>query len=459
MKPVLAWVKSNVLIVVFSALIVLMLPSAWFVSTWWDKKILTKQEKEAGEAYKKLETLRIDYALPSYESGAQPVLYKEAPNMGLITWFKNERENLGKQAGVVTTRAEQFNMGVGADAAGVGRSEHKPLVEGLLPNGGQDKLNDMEDTLLGKRGLTNPYATLLASIRAGDAADASKMAEEIATFRSSETNKITGTRRELTPEEQASLMKQLVEQRLGQVQGAARAVSVYANMDSLPHDPRGAFIPTGTHLDQQRLNLSDMFLFQWDYWVLRDVVDAIKLANTADGKLTNVDRSVIKRIERISISVPEAFGRGGESGQPAWQQPGQAAPAPVAAGPGAMAPLDLNTSLTGRRAENSVYDTRTVTISLIVNSARLADVAGAFERTNFMTVTDMDLSEVNVWDDLARGYYYGPDHVVRATLEVETVWLRSWMTKYMPAKVRETLKVPADVPAPDAPPAAAPPPG
>ena len=61
-----------------------------------------------------------------------------------------------------------------------------------------------------------------------------------------------------------------------------------------------------------------------------------------------------------------------------------------------------------------------------------------------MTVTDVDLYEVDIWEDLERGYYYGSDHVVRAVLSIETVWLRSWMKDFMPSTVRTALGVPQE---------------
>ena len=120
-----------------------------------------------------------------------------------------------------------------------------------------------------------------------------------------------------------------------------------------------------------------------------------------------------------------------------------AAPADPNAGatPGTLAPRDFSRSISGRLAPNGVYDVRPVTMTVVVSSAKLSDFLSAIERTNFMTVTDMDLEEVKVWDDLQKGYYYGPDHVVRATLTIETVWLRSWMSKYMPATFKTKLGI------------------
>jgi hypothetical protein len=123
--------------------------------------------------------------------------------------------------------------------------------------------------------------------------------------------------------------------------------------------------------------------------------------------------------------------------------------APQAAVPGMM-PLDPGRSITGRYGGdgNTLYDVRRARLTVIVSSARLQEFLEAIPRTNFMTVTDLDLAEVKAWDDLKKGYYYGPEHVVKATVDVESVWLRSWVAPYMPSRLKAAFKIPE--PAPDA---------
>lgn len=472
MKPVLAWVKSNLVIVILTVVILILLPTAWFLSNMWDTKIRTAQEKQAKDQYQKLAALKVNYTLPQLDPKAQPVSHNEVPNLALINWFKEQRDVLTTQANAVVKKAEDFNKGVGPDAASVGRTEHKPLVEGVFPAGEQAKIDEMEDALLGNRGRPNPYREMLKEVRAGDPADPVALAESLTEYRTREIDKITAGKRDLTPEEQTTLAKQMTDRRVGEYQARAAAVSFYASMNVLPKNRQAAFVPTGAHLDQNNLNLADMFLFQWDYWIMKDIFAAIKLANTTGNTIANVDRAVVKRIEKLEITLPVAR-TGGSSGgsgsggfdprmpdpyanQNQYQDPATMGAAPVATTPG-MAPLDYTRSITGRLATNNVYDTRVVTLTAVVSSARLPDFVSAIERTNFMTVTDMDLSEVKVWEDLAQGFYYGPEHVVRVNMTIETVWLRSWMTKYMPATLKTNLKIEAPPVDPNAP--AAPVPG
>jgi hypothetical protein len=176
----------------------------------------------------------------------------------------------------------------------------------------------------------------------------------------------------------------------------------------------------------------------------------VRVANTTEsGKLTNVDKSVVKRIVSIELEAPDGLEESEEADR-GRQNSGVAATAPVAAAPG-MAPSDPFRSISARLGGpgNSYYDIRRAKMTVIVSSSRLQEFLEAIPRTNFMTVVDLDLSDVNAWDDLKKGFYYGPEHVVRATVGIETVWLRSWMSNYMPSRLKSALKIPEPVPAPE----------
>ena len=65
-------------------------------------------------------------------------------------------------------------------------------------------------------------------------------------------------------------------------------------------------------------------------------------------------------------------------------------------------------------------------------------------QTNFMTVIDMQYTDVDEYNALASGYVYGQDDVVELQLVIETLWFRSWTTELMPQMVRDALAVPSD---------------
>jgi len=472
-KNILAWVKSNLLVVIFCAVILLALPASYVGASMWRAGILDGRKKEAESEYSTASKFDVTYTLPSYAPAGTPVEVKSAPNAKLTEWFKAQRTRLQEASGAVVKRADDFNLGVGPDAAAVGRSEFKPFVDGLFPSAAaeaekqlvaqrgkeafdalaadlkdaaikklagelaQPKLNDMEDALLGKRGRPNPYEALLAQAKAGSAADPVRVADALRDMSAREMEKVTAGKRPLTQEEQTSLDKQLAERRLAEYQTSAKGISVYATLESMPDGKTGSSIPKGK-IDPDKIEPISFFLYQWDYWAIQDVFAAVRLANTDAGKLTDVEHSIVKRIESIQIADPK--GLFGTPETVVISDLSAPAATPAAAAPG-MVPLDPTVSITGRdmSAANPMYDVRRVTLTVVVSSSRLTEFLDAITRTNFMSVTDLDLASVDVWEDLKQGYYYGQENVVRATVQIETIWLRSWMTKYMPHEILTVL--------------------
>ncbi|GJQ29126.1 MAG: hypothetical protein HBSAPP03_10100 [Phycisphaerae bacterium] len=478
MKGVLAWIKSNVLIVVFLAVIVLVLPASYVVSRQWGASIRKEHAAKVGAEMTKVSAAKVDYVLPSYDPRVPTVTHKAEPNPKLTEWFRKERENLSAQAATIVRSAVDFNRGVGPDAAAVFRREHRPLVDRLFGDDAAEplaaelraamgdswtamapedrvkavrtrekelekpKLYEMEDKLLGKSGNPNPYQRLLDGIRAGGRADPVRLAQVIRDMQTRETEKITAGKRKLTPAEEETLRKALVDRRLGEYQARAREVSVYASMDIFSkNNTDGQAIAFGS-LDAKELDPTYLFMYQWDLWVMGDVLAGVRLANTGpDGRPMNVDQAVVKRIVSIKVKTPESLYDTGE---------GFAAPIEPTAAVQGMIPLDPQVSITGRSGGswNKLYDVRRATLKVIVASDRVSELVSAMERANFMSVTGLNLKSVDSWAELRDGYYHGPDNLVEATLDVETVWLRDWIARYYPTTLRSILKFPDPAPIP-----------
>ena len=79
MKPVLAWVKANPMVVMFAALILIVLPVAYVMSSGWNKKIRTTQETAANAELGKIEKMRVNYTLPALQPGVEAVAYNGRP--------------------------------------------------------------------------------------------------------------------------------------------------------------------------------------------------------------------------------------------------------------------------------------------------------------------------------------------------------------------------------------------
>ncbi len=447
----MAWVKSHLAIVICSAVILISLPVGWFFSSSWNKQIKEKQEAAATEKYKAVETAsKVTYKLPRLSPQDPEIQVAGAPNQTLTDWFKTHRDKILAQAQGIVQEAERIN-----------KRDHVPLVEGLFPNAtgqaAQVKALEMAEKIVYTGNNTSAYPRLLQKVGAGTPPEAGSVSTIVAEERAKLVEQITsGTKRELTAEERERVEKASVERRLAEYRARAAELSMYATMDVFPKGDRnlGSFVPR--QMPDKPPTLDECFGWQFDYWLMSDILDALALANRdSGGQPTSIDRSVVKRLEKMETSDQwvMAFASGGGA-----SSDGSSAAAAEPGSPDALIEPKFDKSITGRWSGpgNAVYDVRNVSLTVVVSSARLPQLLDAFARTNFMTVTDLDLSDVDIWADLEQGYFYGSEHVVRAKLIVETVWLRSWTVPLMPAKVRGFLALPTEDPKPEGKPEEAP---
>lgn len=429
MKPVLAWIKANLVIVICIAVIVLSLPTAWFFSSRWNRSIRDQQQTKAANELKNVEGAKVTYTLPALMPGEQSVTVSYPPNLTMIDWFKAHREKIIEQA-----------EGVVKQAVAINQRNHGPLVEGLFPEApvrdAQLKAIELIERIVGKPGRPSIYVELLQSVGAGAPVDEQTVVTAVQDMADRRKEQLLGgVNRTLSNDEQTELSKQLVERRLGEYKRRAAEISFYAGMEVFPQGLNtGSFVPRT--IPAQAPTIAECFIWNCDYWVYQDVFAAIAAANTgADGTRTSVDRSVVKRVDRVVLFDD-------------WLMRSDAGGAVPAAtegdGRAAVVATKFENSITGRvnAPDNPVYDVRKVQLTVVASSSRLPELINAISNTNFMTVIDCDLTEVDPWADLEKGYYYGSEHVVRAKLVIETIWLRSWILPMMPDTVRDYLGLP-----------------
>lgn len=396
MKGVIDWAKAHLSVVVLSAVILLSIPAAFVGSHLWNGKIKKARQTEVSKVLGDLDSAKVTYTIPALLPGDTPVSWpRPAPNSDATAYFKGLKESLERQIEEVASEAQRIN--------GQG---HLPLITGLFPQAaGNERIKALElaAKIVGKGDEHSVYFDLLDSIRADGPADPVRIAASLdeQRFAAIEKARAEAGRDRLTPEEEAELTKKLVALRIGQYQAHAATLSIYATLDNLPPS-----IPR--EIPSEPPTVTDCFEWQFDFWVVKDLCRAIAIANSGDAGLLNVDRAVVKRLLSLHID-------------------------PL--GPTPANPLTGRSAATG----NQQYDIRNATLEVVVSSSRLPALVNAISRTNFMTVTDIDLAEVDVWRDLDEGYYYGPEHVVHATLSIETIWLRSWTTAMMPDETKAKL--------------------
>lgn len=449
MKNVLGWVKSNLVVVISLVVILIAIPAGFVVSSGWNKKIKTGREAEAKDAMSKLSKTTVTYSVPAVMPGEQSLDLKAVPNKKLTEWFAAERARAKAEVESVVKDATAFNQ-----------KGRKPLIDGLFPKAGNprdrdSKLLEFIQILSGRREGNQPsaYDLLLKKHGAGDKAESAKIASTLRDM--DQRVRDSNGNRQLTSDELEALTKQLVDRRIGEMRRRAQEVSFFATpavfatdsgrrmngYHNIPVNP-GSDVPTH----------EQAFVYQWDFWVLEDVVAAIERANTSpDGERLAVERAPVKRIISLNVKNPPIPGYG----IPDPRQQGRSSESEDESGsaegpfPGGV-PLDRRVSVTGRTTNinsNKVYDVRVAELVVVVASDKLQTLLSALSQTNFMTVIDLDMESIDVWGDLKDGYYYGPDHVVKATIVIETVWLRSWLAPFMPMAIANNIG--ADLPEED----------
>ncbi len=222
---------------------------------------------------------------------------------------------------------------------------------------------------------------------------------------------------------------------------------------------------------------------QMQLWITEDILQAIALTNQVMDPSANVMTSPIKRLVTLQV-LPDYVGITGNGGirqegpgsvsssgapmraaapppAPSAMHPGMGPGAAPGGPPGAAMgrqrtgslasaaakklPDDFTLAPTGRRS-NDIYDVRHVWLSIMIDSTRMPEFFDNLAQVNFMTVLKMKITDVDEYKEAEAGYIYGACDVVRVDMLIETLWLRDWTARLMPAEVKSLLSV-AEVPA------------
>ena len=448
---ILAWVKSNLLIVISIALILILLPVGWFFSNGWNTSI----QEQAQDDYKKEKNRlnsasSIEYSLPAVLQGERGVSEDRAPNAIVTNFYKTQKELRESQVAEVVDRGTAFNM-----------AGHVVPVDGLLPQAAntselKKKGFRLGEFIAGTQDAPSIYARLIRKLNAGDAPQPDVIAAELSQYKSQqeETYAATSPDGNISDSQSKQLSQDLIQRRLGQYAGQAESLSFYCPLNAIQiAEPIAGYsqIPQ-TPPAYDSITEQGVYTWVWDYWVVSDVLRAVASANTDDsGVSLTIPDAPVKHIEDIRVAefavasadaadddFSSSGGRGGRGGRTS------SAPSSSSADPNAVSFKSYTD-----RTESDAYDIRYVDLTIIASSQDLPLFFDALGKTNYMTVIDTDLSQVDSWEALERGYYYGDDHIVRAHITIETVWLRSWTAPLMPETVRQTLGVVLDSNNPD----------
>jgi|GEM_PF-2017149 len=206
--------------------------------------------------------------------------------------------------------------------------------------------------------------------------------------------------------------------------------------------------------------LDTLFEYQWRIWIVEDVLAAIASTQAAGsgsgarGPMT----SPIKRV--ISLQVQPMAGVGGGEGDPGTPtDPGMTGGMADGSGGGggptgqpidpkaAIAPEPAS-SLTGL-VSNQLFDVRTVTLRLVIDTVMLPVFVDQLARCNFIAVTNVSMRPADSFAAAREGYVYGTRPCSDVTLTLQSVWFRDWVTERMPASLRMALNTAGPAPSPE----------
>lgn len=446
MSGVISWLKSNVLIVVFGVLIVVLPPAGFVGSSMWNASIKKKVEEKLTTKKRAVDGVaKVRYTLPPIAEDEQPFELSRPPNAVVTAFFAEQRADRQNMIETVVKRAVSFNK----------KDDREVLLPGLFPGLDDEReerrrVKAMAELIAGTDEAPSVYTGLFDSINAGRPLKPEDVARRVVdAYRAALDRKGGGDLNSLPPDEQEEIRNQMKAQRLNVYARRAGELSVYGSKDVLygadPTTESEIFeeVPDGSH------DVTEAFIWQMDYWFVQDLLRAVRLANTTeDGLITEIPRSPVKRIVSIrldKIEIPEmaddkkpagiSGGRGGRGGR--------AAPAMPTRRPGVGGTDEAEPTYTGRSPsdENGTYQIRRGRLTVIAASDQLVRVLEAISRENFMTVVGVKLNDVDRWADLSQGYYYGTEHVVRAEIEVESAWLDFWLADVVPDRVASAWKI------------------
>lgn len=441
MNGIVGWLKSNILIVIFAVLIIAMPIGGYFGSSMWNAKIKASAEEQLSSKKRQVDGVAdVIYTLPPIMEGEAPVEESRSPNAAVTAFFARQRAERQSAIEEVVTRAVRFNKKDARDL----------LMPGVLPVAGEarevkKKVKQLAELIVGDDDRESAYEPLFREINAGMPMPEEDVARRVVDAYRSEVDRADGDLGSLSDDERAALDERMKGQRYGVYARRAEELSVYGSKevlfgaDPLEYSEIPSEVPSGA------LDETDALRWQLDYWLVEDLLRAVDVANRSeDGLRTEIPRSPVKRIVSIRLGqmdIPDK-GAGEDDDASASANSGRndpfnmrrPMPSVRPGGPGGFGGGDDEATHTGRKSDdkNGVYLIRHATVTVIASSADLVRVLESFGSANFMTVTDVELSEVDRWADLAEGYFYGDDHVVRAEISVEAAYLHFWLADIVP---------------------------
>ncbi|MFM7260596.1 MAG: hypothetical protein ACKO3W_08330 [bacterium] len=461
------WMKSNTLIVVFAAIIVVVPVGAFFAADAFGSGVRGAADAKARTYSSVSSALNASVDLPI--PGGESVRLEGLPNEKTVEEFRKILANAVGDSQSVYNAAMKRNQGNPAHEAVVDRS--------IFPNYAKNFGDADRSRVQFARALAKRYEALLKSVNAGMPPSGETVVAKVsgAEKRILADAGVPTLEKIEDQKKRADAQEKLLEERLGAYGEEAKRVSLYAAMSAfgVPSEDDPAI---ATPLkDLKETDAQDRLLYdlQWQYWIASDVMHAFAAAN--GGRGNSVLKNPVKRLVSLrvlpmesvaaSAATGEAMSMGG--GDPSADASAATADGSAPAGDAsastasdaasfskpaidetAEAAKDFSKRLTGR-VSNPIYDVRLVEVVFIAETAKLPLVFGELADQNFMTVTNVKFGPADQFAAARLGYLYGSEPVSEVTATIETVWFRDWTAVHMPAVLRTALGIQSEPPQAD----------
>lgn len=435
MSTVLRWLKGNVYIVVFVAIMIAAPVTMWVVAGRMNQAVRAEVEARAKTI---LEMSRFEKTSVSFDSpvpGNEAVKASIAVNRQFLDRYRQVVEIIRADADRVREEVLRIN-----------HKDRTVLVPELFPRPPLQLREILPQNMA--RALQGAYEQLLSDVGAGGPPTRDEMVEHLTAARerylTQLLKQLTDT---LTEDEQAGLTEQLTRTRLSYYADAAKGLKLYVTIADL-NVPEPVDFPARAENE----GMIRMFDWEWRFWIKQDILMALAQANERYNSIVDAP---VKRL--VSIFVADVAGARGDAGagpggfdagnsaprRGRGRSSGGAAPKRVRTDASREVPLDYSVSFTGR-ATNPLFDVRLVEVVLIIDSERLPEVFDALAKYNFMTITNARVETEDLFLAIKDGYFYGSKPVSRVTLELETIWFREWTTQFMPLELKQALGIPVE---------------
>jgi len=436
MSTVLQWLKGNVYIVIFVAIMIAAPVTMWVVAGRMNQAVRTEVEARAKMISDMSRFEKTSVSFDSPVPGNEAVKASIAVNRQFLDRYQQVVEIIRADADRVREEVLRIN-----------HKDRTVLVPELFPRPPLQLREILPQNMA--RALQGAYEQLLSDVGAGGPPTRDEMVEHLTAARerylTQLLKQLTDT---LTEDEQAGLTEQLTRTRLSYYADAAKGLKLYVTFADLNVPEPGDFPARA-----ENEGMIEMFDWEWRFWIKQDILMALAQANE---RYKSIVDAPVKRL--VSVFVADVARTGGDAGAGSGgfdsgkggprRRGGRSSrraeePKRVRTDASREVPLDYSVSFTGR-ATNPLFDVRLVELVLIIDSERLPEAFDALAKYNFMTITNARVETVDLFLAIKDGYFYGSKPVSRVTLELETIWFREWTTQFMPLELKQALGIPVE---------------